>query len=238
MNGGCKNKTANSVVTQKIKEQLPPKTTEAWVNVTQGSKPRASDTKEKPVASYNMFASLELSDLDEQEEAYVQIIGDSMVRGLPVTNNMVKKKKHITSCHPGARIDRITSVLEIEEVQGPTIVSVGTNDVGSDTLKELKDKFRKLLKAIEDRRVPSVMVGILPRCFASPKWRSRALYINRWLSEQCSILGVHFVDLWDNFAFKSWMYASDGVHLNYQGKNFLGSVLGELLNAITQKNFR
>ena len=176
--------------------------------------------------------------MDNQEEDYVQIVGDSMLRGLPVTKNLMKKRKSLTSCHPGARIERVTAVLETEEVRGPTIVSVGTNDVGTVPLTELKDRYNKLLKVMKDRRVPSVLVGVLPRCFASPKWRSQSLYINRWLSEQCSNLGIHFVDLWDDFAFKSWMYTFDGVHLSYQGRNFLGVVLGELFDAITLKNFR
>ena len=235
MNDGRENHISASDVTQKTNLQLPPKSTEAWVNVANGSSPRAADTTAKPVATFNRFAPLEQND---QGEDCVQVIGDSMVRGLPVTTNITKKRKLITSCHPGARIERVTAVLETEEVQGPTIVSVGTNDVGSAPLTELKERYKRLLKVIRERRVPSVMVGVLPRCFASPKWRSQALYINRWLSEQCSNLGIHFIDLWDNYAFKSWMYTFDGVHLSYRGKSFLGDVLGELLDAITLKNFR
>ena len=90
--------------------------------------------------------------------------------------------------------------------------------------------FNKLKNKNGNRNV--IIVGILPRLKESLTWSSKALAINNWLEQQCSLYNFQFLDLWD-IMYQNWyFYNRDGVHLNFKGRAFFTDViLGRIENS-------
>ena len=167
-----------------------------WKPVTKGCKPKSLSGEVGPVATGNRFTLLG----EAEGEPEVVIMGDSIIRDQGKFLRKRTSRKCTSFCYPGAGVEKITSVLEEQSsiCPCPTIVSVGTNDVKTVPSEVLKRKFMKLIRSLQERRT-GIVIGILPRMWETQEWSSRALGLNRWLSEQCSLAGVIFVDLWRKY---------------------------------------
>ena len=62
-----------------------------------------------------------------------------------------------------------------------------------------------------------VISGILPRMSANGRFYGKARTINNRLDSLCSQEGVDFVNLWDDFYNKPFLFQYDGLHLNSVG---------------------
>ena len=185
----------------------------------------------QPVAleTRNSFAALSSADTPDSEPGIV-IVGDSMVRDQGAIFHRRSKKRAFVSCLPGAGIERVAESLpSVHSPLQATVVSVGTNDVCDSSLAELRIKFRALLSRLRERRSPCILLGVLPRLRSSREWNSRAKELNRWLHEQCVERGIEFVNLWNYFENRKYLYKPDGVHLMTKGKEYISDVLLELL---------
>lgn len=159
----------------------------------------------------------------------VVMVGDSMVRGQGEIFSMRSKKKAFVKCLPGAGIDDVKNALTpVESVLQTTVVSVGTNDLSHCKNDEIKIKYLELLKKLRDRPSPSIVMGILPRIKESEEWNRRAKEVNGWLHKECLKRNFIFVNLFDYFRLKPYLYLRDGVHLNTTGKKYISSVIDEI----------
>ena len=77
-----------------------------------------------------------------------------------------------------------------------------------------------------------MILGILPRPYASDCATSKAIGLNGRLADLCTQKGVRFVDPFDEFFGKRNLYLRDGVHLSTSGKNKLGDFLNHHLYSL------
>lgn len=197
-----------------------------WVKVKNGCKPKCSRVP-GPLPMANRFAGL---DVETEVLDSVVFVGDSMIRDQAINYRNKTGKRSRGFCFSGAGVAEVDNFLKSSTApRGTTVITIGTNDVGSLTSEALKSKYKDLLRTLGDRRCPAVLMGILPRMSVGGQWCSRAIGMNIWLSEQCSALGLPFVDLWDVFVRSPHLYKLDGVHLNNKGKYYICDILEELL---------
>ena len=78
------------------------------------------------------------------------------------------------------------------------------------------------LLRLKEARKPVIVTGILPRAAANGEWYSRSLSANASVERLCSTMGLHFVDLWDEFYEHRDYYIRDGLHLSDKGASALG----------------
>lgn len=179
----------------------------------------------------NSFAAL--SEIAEAKDTLPEVlmVGDSMLRDQGSIFGRKCKKRATVYCYPGAGIQHIASNLP--KIQSPiqaTVISVGTNDVGSDSIAQIRIKYRALLSKLSERRSPSILMGILPRMSVNADWNEKARNINRWLHVHCNERGITFVNLWDQFIGSKYLFRNDGVHLTHRGKELVSETLGEILS--------
>lgn len=184
--------------------------------------------KPEPLETRNSFSAL--SDIDEPlVDPQVLMIGDSMLRDQGVIFNRRCKKKAFVKCFPGAGIDMVASAIPRDDLAHQvTVVSVGTNDVKNSTLAAVKLRYREMLSKLRERRSPTILMGILPRLRVTKDWTNRAREINRWLHEKCVESNVIFINLWDYFSSRKYLYKQDGVHLKISGKNYISNVIDDI----------
>ena len=82
---------------------------------------------------------------------------------------------------------------------------------------------------MREGRHTGVVMGILPRIGVSSSWTSKAKDMNKWLHNKCIERGLTFVNYWDYFVMRPYLYQRDGVHLTLKGKGLLSEKLTELL---------
>ena len=112
-------------------------------------------------------------------------------------------------------------------------MQVGVNNVGPRRSVQLIKDYSALLQRLKEARKPVIVTGILPRATASREWYSRALSANASVETLCLNMGLHFVDLWEEFFGRWEFYMRDGLHLSDEG----AKTLGEAYRHVIQGNW-
>ena len=171
---------------------------EAWITA-QGRKRQGTQTEDHVwISTSNRFSVLESEGEEEKKEVRSLMFGDSRAR--PLMSMFSEKDRCVVK--PGALVSHIDATIQEEFTRYDPemiIVQVGVNNVGPRRSVELMKNYSALLHRLKEARKPAVVTGILPRAVASREWYSRALSANASGKELCSKIGLHFVDLWDEF---------------------------------------
>ena len=145
-------------------------------------------------------------------------MGDSIVRK---TDSRLSKGEDVVVCLPGARIEHVTESRE-DHGKRNWRVHVGTNNVDKKGTTAIVEKYRKLLKKTKQARIGQIILsGIVP-VFGNriQGYRnSKRMAVNGMVKRLCKEEG--YVDLWDSFVGKDYMYARDGLHLSGKGPQCL-----------------
>ena len=86
-------------------------------------------------------------------------------------------------------------------------------------------------------RTHSVLMGVLPRLNSGREWASRAIALNSWLHKYCIENKIEFINLWDYFMHRSWLFKRDGTHLTEKGRILISDRISELSNQLLEKSF-
>lgn len=166
----------------------------------------------------------------------IEVIGDSLVRGLGASIKEKIGQHCITESYPGAGLSRIAMLME-KRLCGTrhdtTVISIGGNDIETIKFPQIQKQYIKLIDQLKKQSKKSIVIlGILPRMNANREWLSRALGVNTWLHKECSNQGMHFIDCWDYYIGNPGMYRLDGVHLSNKGRDFLAEEIKRLLEQV------
>ena len=213
---------------------------DSFQRVRNGAKPKRPAPKLQTPTTFNRFQVLGETMEDEFE---TRLVGDSMVRGQLVefcgrSSNSRRKR----FCYPGAKLDDITAACDdvTKDADRNTllIVHAGTNDVQSTRSEELLEKYRRMIRRFKSKVDASnvIISGILPRVGAEQSFYNKAFSTNNRLKTLCSQENVQFVNFWDNFYRDTFLYQTDGVHLNSVGAARFGRLLCNQVTLHKSKN--
>ena len=182
-----------------------------------------------PVRTQNRFALL--SELEDE----ALLIGDSQVRGQEEYFAAVSQTKRTVRCMPGKGVREIRK--ELEKVRLATRDSALVAQVSGNDLFLRKGRvgytepiIGETLSLVDDMKLKSdraLILGLLPRKFASSLATSKCIGINNRLEKLCALRGVQFLDPFPWFYGMDDLYLQDGVHLSQKGKATLGRLLNK-----------
>ena len=202
-----------------------------WITV-QGKKRRDTRTGEHGIRTFNRFSVLETEEERGKKKVRYLVAGDSRVKPL---GKVFCQEEDKCVVKPGALVSDIDTCFEEELTRCDPeyiIVQVGVNNVGPRRSVQLINDYSALLRRLKEARKPVIITGILPRAAASREWYSRALSANASVERLCSSMGLHFVDLWEEFYGRWEFYLRDGLHLSEEG----AKILGEAYHNVIQGN--
>lgn len=146
------------------------------------------------------------------------IIGDSIVRN-------VKVRGAQTIVSPGATVLDIVNNFSDIENEYPNadriIIHVGTNDTSKRKSEVLKNDFLLLFSRVKQSNSNVFISGPTPTCGRGMERFSRLIALNNWLSSVCSSHGVGFIDNFNIFWKRRYLFRRDGLHLNSDGSRLL-----------------
>ena len=116
------------------------------------------------------------------------------------------------------------------------IIHAGTNDVKNSSSEALLDKYRRMIRKFRTKTNNILISGILPRIGAESSFYDKAYSTNNRLKTLCFQEKVDFVNLWDDFYDKSFLFLRDGLHLSPVGAARLGRLFSEQLSLYSAKN--
>ena len=168
--------------------------------------------------------------------APVVLFGDSMVG--KETGRLFSSLREETEFRslPGARVDQVKREMgKLDLDRDSTLVlSVGGNDLfrrdgrPGPTDKLLTD-FSALLLTAKSRVNRCIVVGLIPRRYASAEHYRRACDVNKRLAELCRSLSLRYVDVWRRFFRRNEFYQRDGTHFSEAGAREFVSLIGPKL---------
>ena len=152
------------------------------------------------------------------------LIGDSLVGRQTGSRFKQLRQGNRVLSFPGARIDRIIHEISLLDVDrnSTLIVSVGGNDLyinsrRSGPTERIAADFERLLKAIKRKVNRAMVVGLLPRRYATREHYSKACWLNGRLLNLCKSYSLRYLDLWSSFFGKNDLYWRDGTHFSGKG---------------------
>ena len=169
----------------------------------------------------------------EFQEVY--IAGDSIVahQGRNFKNKLGSDSVSST-CIRGGKIDDVTKAVTESGKCNNIIISVGTNEIGKTGYVGIVNKYKNLFEELHSKKANVVVVGILPRLKESDFWSSKAISVNNFLQQQCTLYNFKFLDLWEKMYSNRYVYSKDGIHLNFTGRAFFSDlILGKLSESKT-----
>ena len=182
-----------------------------------------SNSRASPVSLENRFSILTSVDDNGKEEVDTLVIGDSRVRPLRRAFGGGKDRCVVK---PGARVADVDSAVGTELGRyspNRVVVHVGVNNIGPRASVKIVKEYHSLLQRLSETRKPVYITGVLPRIWASSEWYSRALALNCSVRQMCADMGLHYVDLWDEFYGSNRYYLRDGLHLSDEGARVLAA---------------
>ena len=195
-----------------------------------------TEKRDKGIMVSNRFKVL------SEEETYV--IGDSLVR--EQTDNFAKRnrQRRKVKSFPGCKAKKVVeevSKLELQSKDSCIIAHAGSNDlflrnnkVGNS--EPLVQDLKTLVDTVAEKTNRGIIVGMLPRSFASYHASSKAIGINERIEKYCSQKEVRFLDLWKVFVGKRLYFRKDGIHLNEAGHRKLGEILSHECETLLASN--
>uniref|UniRef100_A0A3B3V567 SGNH hydrolase-type esterase domain-containing protein n=1 Tax=Poecilia latipinna TaxID=48699 RepID=A0A3B3V567_9TELE len=163
------------------------------------------------------------------------IIGDSIIRKVRYFNA-------ITHSIPGATASIILNKLQDLYPSLPSsikriVLHVGTNDTILQQSEKTKNDFRKLLSFLGtcDRTV--FISGPIPTSGRGSGRFSRILSLHTWLQFTCRTQDFAFIDNFNLFWNRGYLFMRDGVHLNNNGSRILKTNLNYcILTTLSSQN--
>ena len=178
------------------------------------------------------------------EKSKLKVIGDSQVRNLGV--ELIKDMKNLNplvTCYPGANINRIDdNVTQSTIGKGDNLlIHVGGNDTDNSKTEALIKNYDKLLETLRYKRLRCegklkiFITGIIPRMYKTNMWYSKVIGINNRISKLCQAANIEYIDLWENYFGKSYLYNRDGIHLNKEGTRCLANIISNVVQKSDNK---
>ena len=214
-----------------VREQIASSKDTANFKTVKGKKSTNISDKEQHINLTNRYAAL-VDEVDDTEiETYV--IGDSIVREqthhFAKKNTQKRKIQSYSGCKAKKVIDEVKA-LKIRKKNTCIIANAGGNDlflrgdhVGR-TEPLIKD-LTCLVDAVANKTDRGILMGIMPRVYASYFAMSKAIGINERIKKYCIQKKVEFIDVWDSFVGKRQFFRRDGIHLNEVGHRRLEEIL-------------
>ena len=190
-----------------------------------------------PISTYNRFKVLS----EEEEDALeTRLVGDSIVRTQLSEFCGRARASRKRLCMPGGRLDDITAACD-EAASGAEsnalfVIHAGTNDVEYTRSEELMEKYRRMIQRYKTKSHNVIISGILPRTRAPSHFYDRAFSTNSRLRSLCTEEGVDYVNFWDDFYNKPFLFQDDGLHLNEVGSARFGRLLSNKVCSYRPKN--
>lgn len=145
------------------------------------------------------------------------LLGDSIIRGVELESSGLVK------CLPGAtaRRDRrrILNIVEQAKQEGEVdvLVHLGTNDLASNEVSEIKEDFCVLGGDIQQIASTVSFSEVLPVHNIQKDRQMRIREFNGWLREWCREQGFGFVSHDSSNWSRMELYKKDGLHLTHRG---------------------
>lgn len=197
--------------------------------------------KSHGIALANRFEVLE-DEVDDQEVEAI-LIGDSIVREQSHYFAMRNKRKRIVKSYPGCKAKKVkdeVSALNIKSKHTCIIANAGGNDlflrgekVGNS--EPLLEDLTALVDSLAEKTYGGILIGIMPRMYASYFAMSKAIGINERIGKYCKGKNVEFFDVWNDFVGKRQYFKKDGIHLNETGHKKLDEILSREYKRVKDK---
>ena len=211
----------------------------SWIK-TNGKKSTKGKQEQQSITLSNRFEALddEVSDSVEPEETEIDsyVIGDSIVREqvyhFAMRNNR-QRKSRIVKSYSGCKAKKVVEEVNSIDTKNKNVCIIANAD-GNDLYKKgnkvgnsepLLEDLKSLVNSVANKTSRGILMGILPRRYASYYATSKAIALNERISEFCQKKKVDFVDPWKMFYGKWQFFRSDGIHLNERGHRKLGEIL-------------
>ena len=209
--------------------------------VAKGKKSPKIINREQGITVTNRFSSL--ADEADAPEAEAYMIGDSIIREqnnyFAKVNKRKRKVLSFSGCKAKKVIDEVNS-LRVQNKETCILANAGGNDlyqkgnkVGS--TEPLVEDLKNLVNSLAEKTDKGILIGIMPRNYASYYAMSKAIGINERLNKYCNQMKVEFIDVWQIFVGKWQYFTRDGVHLNEAGHRKLGEILCQKYNSMINK---
>lgn len=164
------------------------------------------------------------------------LVGDSLVGKQTSQRFKHLRRDNRVLSFPGAKIATIASEIGrlVMNRNSTLIVSVGGNDLfmksgkSGSTEKIIKD-FEVLLRTIKTKVNRGIVVGLLPRRYATREHYSKAWGLNGRLLNLCKSYSLRYIDLWSTFFGESDLFWKDGIHFSSRGCNLFAEKLNRKL---------
>ena len=238
-NIGCSSPSDNTSATSAVTADTATTRAEApFTDVKNGFRsPPFTKKKFLPISTFNRYQVLS----EEEEDALeTRLVGDSLVR--PLLSEFVGRARGSRKrlCMPGGCLDDITAACN-EASSGAEnnalfVIHAGTNDVEDTRSEELMEKYRRMIQRYKTKSPNVIISGILPRTKAPSHFYDRAYSTNSRLRSLCTEEGVDYVNLWDDFYNKPFLFQNDGLHLNAVGSARFGRLLSNKVSSFRPKN--
>ena len=116
------------------------------------------------------------------------------------------------------------------------IIHAGTNDVMNTRSEELLEKYRKRIRLYKCKTNKIIRSGLLPRSSAPTAFFNRVFSTNNRLKSICTDERIDFINCWDDFYNKPFLFKDDGLHLNPVRAARLGRLLNDKVSDFRRKN--
>ena len=213
-----------------IREQMSSLQDTGRFQKAKGTKAKRTVRNEHAIPLTNRFEILE----DETDKAEIEtyVIGDSIVR--EQTNYFAaKNKQRKIQSYPGCRAEKVTDeikALKVKSRKTCIIANAGNNNLflrGNEVGKTepLMTDLGSLVDSLLAKTDGGLVIGLMPRMYASYFAMSKAIGINERIGRYCRDMKVEFYDVWNDFVGKWQYFKSDGIHLNEAGHIKLQDIL-------------
>lgn len=102
---------------------------------------------------------------------------------------------------------------------------------------EVLDLLNKYWGMFQQYNVNKLVISrILPRTGAKCSFYSKAFSTNNRLKFLCLYENVDYINIWDGFYIKSFLFQNDGLQLNSYGAACLGRLLSDQVSLYRKKN--
>ena len=209
--------------------------------VVRGKKPAKVNDKKQEITVSNRFSPL--TDEADTPEVEAYVVGDSIVREqthhFALKNKQKRKVQSYSGCKAKKVLDEVTA-LKVKKNNTCIIANAGSNDLYlrenkiGNTEPLVKD-LENLVDSMAEKTNKGILIGIMPRIYASYCALSKAIGINWRMGKYCSDRNVEFIDVWDTFLNKRQYFRRDGIHLNEAGHKKLGEILSQAYDKVKNK---
>lgn len=203
--------------------------------VVKGRKSKMTDRKES-IPLVNKFAVLKDENEIDEKDIGTYVIGTSIVREqkfhFGMKNNR-QRERRIVKSFPGCKVKKViqeVNALKVKNKKVCVIANAGGNDLfgknnevgqSEPIIKDLKN----LVDSLANKSKKGMLIGILPRRYASHYGICEAIAINDQISKYCVERNVNFVDVWNIFYGHWHFFNKDGIHLNNYGHRKLSELM-------------